>query len=114
MDFAEAHERHLAAHRIGTAVVWCQHIDCLNHWEPVETRLETEYGQARLAPDECPLCGGGWLHEPPVHKCDSCHFTFGPEDERVAVANTRVWLCDECATSTAGGRSGNPKGGNEQ
>ena len=108
MDFGTAHERHLAAHRIGTATVWCENLDCSHHWQPSEVGFESEYGQGWHMPEECPECGSGWTEDEPVHKCDSCHFTLAQQDTRIRLGE--IWLCEECAPASR--RTDNPEGGN--
>jgi hypothetical protein len=64
-NFAEAHDRYLAARRQWQADVWCSNIECENARVPQQIQVEQEYGQAWYVPEECWICNSGWLDEPP-------------------------------------------------
>lgn len=64
-NFAEAHDRYLAAHRVWDTEVWCSNLECENARVPQTVRVESEYGQAWYLPEECPVCFSPWLDEQP-------------------------------------------------
>ena len=69
-DFGAAHERYLASYSTHSVQVWCANKECPNHTGPTTVRFEVEYGQGWYTPEECDLCGGGWLEEQPEEDDD--------------------------------------------
>lgn len=60
-----AHDNWLANYRRSEVEVYCVNRDCPNH-EGVEVTLESEYGQSWITPEDCPICHGELLDDPPA------------------------------------------------
>lgn len=64
-----AHDRWLAAYSTSWITVYCANRECPNH-EGMGVRLETEYGQSWITPEDCPDCNGELLDDPPKEDDD--------------------------------------------
>lgn len=58
------HDVWLANYQRSDVDAWCENTSCPNH-EGVTVTLERENGQGSLTPEECWICGGRWLEDPP-------------------------------------------------
>lgn len=58
-----AHDRYLAAYSSSEITVYCANRACPNA-DGMPVRLESEYGQSWITPEDCPDCNGELLDEP--------------------------------------------------
>lgn len=63
-EFADAHDQWLAGYQEGVQQVWCSNRSCDNS-AGVEIRWVSEFGQSWFDPEECFICKGRWLTDPP-------------------------------------------------
>jgi hypothetical protein len=59
-----AHDRWLANYSVETVTAYCDNRGCPNA-DGVDVTYAREYGQGWYEPEECWICNGGWLEDPP-------------------------------------------------
>ena len=101
--FGDAHARHLADYREGTAQVWCSDPACPNSDQPTTVGWTSEYGQGWYTPEQCD-CGSEWTEDAPEDRivyCASCRYPFDTHEDRVETPAGP--LCELCYAEREGG-----------